>query len=744
MEPLKVMLHGYWERRIGAGQIDAVRVPGTYKPVGECTLALRFDLPSNAAEEGGRWFLCTDGVLSTARFSINGHEVGKAGAYAPCRFEIPGKCFAPQNEIVADIRDISEPFGPTPGRKFEAGLYRDIWIEQRPDTFIESVRLTSVLSEDLATADCTVDVALNGDSSLPVSVTLRERDSGRVVYQGEAPHGQACFRVDSPHLWSPDAPFLYELEARTEDGDAVRDIAGFRMIEVRDRDFYLNGRRIVLAGVCRHEFSEQSGYAPSADEIRYELARIRHAGFNFVRLVHSPQALVVSRIAAELGLMVSEEPGLCFHNLSDEVLVGPALDTFRRLVIRDRNCPSVVSWMIYNECLPNTDYAVRAAALIRELDVGRLIGMADCSRRYDEIREMVRSAGLDYYGINLYGTEPRPYIEVMKIYTDKPLLFTEWGGGYVQNAPKVLTLLCDMFAEHVQNSAEPRVAGGCFWAWADYEERSRGDLVTSRDGFTIEGLTDVEGRDKPELATLSRMCFDMNHPAPVCPAPVEILTHARRPADEVWRPVSLDGVDGEQSSLEDAVDARRVFEGRTRIDYRNRRPHFGSLIVAGIPFTCRKAGAGWPLLLGSGRDTLVIPVDRSVRQVAILGHVAMAGGYPGNSTASCHHGSGEPVPDYGSPASVYEFVFVDGTERIELHHGIHVLRANDIVRWYMTAPRAPETVPAVRSVLHPTFEILRFDLWTRTFEKTGPLKEIRWSLSDPNSIQAMLAVSLLE
>ncbi len=128
--------------------------------------------------------------------------------------------------------------------------------------------------------------------------------------------------------------------------------------------------------------------------------------------------------------------------------------------------------------------------------------------------------------------------------------------------------------------------------------------------------------------------------------------------------------------------------------------------------------------------------------MAVLGHVALFGGYPGSNVWSVYHADREPLREFGQSASSYEFVFEDGTETIPLRHGVHILRANDLCRWWLTAPRAPETVPAARATLHPSFEILRYDLWRHDFGETRVLKEIRWRLEDEESVQGMLGVSI--
>ncbi len=83
-----------------------------------------------------------------------------------------------------------------------------------------------------------------------------------------------------------------------------------------------------------------------------------------------------------------------------------------------------------------------------------------------------------------------------------------------------------------------------------------------------------------------------------------------------------------------------------------------------------------------------------------------------------YHADREPLKALGQPASHYDFIFEDGTETIPLRHGVHILRANDLCRWWRTAPRA-ETLPAVRATLHPSFEIFRYDLWRHDFGRRG-------------------------
>ena len=401
-------LSGPWKRIIDGVHIDEVEVPGSYRPVGECVLEREFSC-NWKLENDERVFLVTEGVLASAEFSVNGQMLGKAGPWCTYRFELPEGLLRRNNTIQARIRDITEPFGPMPGRRFDGGLARPLWIERRSSTFLADMHIVYELSDDLLSASCAVSIETDGTEPNETLVILQESASRRVVARMVVANGRkAEFTLDRPLLWSPDQPNRYRLVAEMKESgmkgsgeEKLTEEIGFRRITADRHDFYLNGQRLLLKGVCRHEFTHRSGYSPSFDELYRELSAIKKAGFNYIRLVHSPHSRDVCRIAAQLGLFVSEEPGTCFHDLTDPAIVEPALESLSRTVKRDRNVPSIFAWLIYNECNPNVDFAQRAAEVCRELDSGCLVSMADCSRRDDEIMAMVQAANLSYYGINI-------------------------------------------------------------------------------------------------------------------------------------------------------------------------------------------------------------------------------------------------------------------------------------------------------------------------------------------------------
>ncbi len=147
---------------------------------------------------------------------------------------------------------------------------------------------------------------------------------------------------------------------------------------------------------------------------------------------------------------------------------------------------------------------------------------------------------------------------MMQTYADRPLVFTEWGGWWSPGNRGVIKALGQCFIEHTRPEACPRMAGFSLWVWQDWEEYSRPEPF-SVDGVTIEGLLDTHGKDKPDLLWLSELCFEMDHPPLVHPAPIEVLLPDAS-QDATWQPISLPK--GDQSALD-----ARVEETRARFRY---------------------------------------------------------------------------------------------------------------------------------------------------------------------------------
>ena len=180
-------------------------------------------------------------------------------------------------------------------------------------------------------------------------------------------------------LWDIENPKLYEIKVKllkdSEVIDEYKDTFGFREAEFRADGFYLNGRRVKLVGLNRHQAYPYVGYAmpqrvqeKDAEILKYEL------GLNIVRTSHYPQSVHFLRKCDEIGLLVFEEiPG--WQHIGDEAWQAESIKNVEEMIKRDYNRPSIVLWGVrINESQDSHDFYVKTNAMAKSLDPIRQTG----------------------------------------------------------------------------------------------------------------------------------------------------------------------------------------------------------------------------------------------------------------------------------------------------------------------------------------------------------------------------------
>ncbi|WP_435212872.1 glycoside hydrolase family 2 TIM barrel-domain containing protein [Streptomyces sp. bgisy034] len=186
--------------------------------------------------------------------------------------------------------------------------------------------------------------------------------------------------VAGVRTWNAETPELYDLTVRLHraDGtvaDTSRHRIGFRDVEVVGRDLLVNGERVFVRGVNRHDFHPLTGRTVSYDDMRADLVLLKRFGFNAVRTAHYPNDPALYDLADELGLYVVDEAAIESHDHAHEIADDPRylnafVDRVSRMVLRDKNHPSVIIWSLGNE----SDYGAghdAAAGWLRRHDPTR-------------------------------------------------------------------------------------------------------------------------------------------------------------------------------------------------------------------------------------------------------------------------------------------------------------------------------------------------------------------------------------
>ncbi|WP_260191931.1 glycoside hydrolase family 2 protein [Actinophytocola gossypii] len=353
-----------------------------------------FDLPPDAA--GLRVFLDFDGVLTAGTPWLNGASLGAhRGGYLPFSHEITGRARSSGNVLAVTVDSRWLPVPPS-GHPSGAGavdyfqpggIYRPVRLRAVPQAFLADVyaRPVNVLDpvNRRVEVDCTVDAAtpLSGD----IVVELRDPD-GSVVATRTVPAAMTApgrttvhatlTGVDAVRLWDVGEPNLYDVVATLRvDGTAVHDHVariGFREARFENGGFHLNGRRLTLFGLNRHQIYPYTGMA-MPDRVQRHDARILFEEFNcnMVRCAHYPQSTAFLDACDELGMLVFEEvPG--WQYVGGAAWQDLVVRDVEQMIRRDRNHPSIVTWGVQvNESAPYRDLYTRTRDLAKRLDPGR-------------------------------------------------------------------------------------------------------------------------------------------------------------------------------------------------------------------------------------------------------------------------------------------------------------------------------------------------------------------------------------
>jgi len=373
-----------------------------------------------------------EAIMGKQQVFVNGKKVVEhLGGYLPVIVNLSEQGVKAGDECVVAVRaDNSDDKSYPPGKKqsaldfcYHGGMYRDVWlIGKSPVAITEALTANKTAGggafvhyDDISEKSATVyiDVEVGNSSSRratpTVAALIRNKEGNAVatvkqrivVEAGRQSTARLAARLDKPHLWSPENPYLYEVEIMVKngginsDGGLVR--AGIRKAEFKGTDgFWLNGRPYhQLIGGNRHQdFAYVGNALPNTQQWR-DAKRLKDAGMTIVRAAHYPMDAAFMDACDELGLFVIvPTPGWQYWN-KDATFAERVHNNTRLIIRRDRNHPCVLMWEpILNETRYPEDFAIKALQITREEFpfTGRPVAVAD-----------MQSAGVkDNYDV-LYG-----------------------------------------------------------------------------------------------------------------------------------------------------------------------------------------------------------------------------------------------------------------------------------------------------------------------------------------------------
>ena len=261
------------------------------------------------------------------------------------------------------------PFGFVIDYLCYGGLYRDVELEVRNSTYIKNV-----LIENTGLRDISVSIDTSGKPKANKLVTEVIDADGKVAASAMG----AKFKLTVPDgkLWSPDNPYLYTLKAKIVDGDTVLDEKsyrfGLRTAKFENDGFYLNGKKMKLRGLNRHQSFAYTGYAMPKSMQRLDADILKNElGVNAVRTSHYPQSQHFIDRCDELGLLVfTEIPG--WQHIGSDAWKDQVVENTREMVMQYMHHPSIILWGVrINESQDDDVLYKRTNAVAHELDRSR-------------------------------------------------------------------------------------------------------------------------------------------------------------------------------------------------------------------------------------------------------------------------------------------------------------------------------------------------------------------------------------
>ncbi|MEV5548716.1 LamG-like jellyroll fold domain-containing protein [Streptomyces sp. NPDC052309] len=365
------------------------------------------DVPKNwkvgKGGKGNRLKLNFGAVDYQARVWVNGTKVAEhTGGYNAFSADITDalKGTGPQEIVVAvtDTGGANQPMGKqstNPGGIFytqSSGIWQTVWMEPVADTSIDDI----VTTPDIDTSSLAVTVR-SDDASAGARVEAVARDArGKVVGRVGGPaNRQLRLPVAKQHLWSPDDPYLYDLDVRLTDGrstDEVGSYFGMREIGVEKVGGFpklvLNGKPVFSLATLDQGFWPDGLYtAPSDEALAFDLEAHKKLGFNAVRKhikVESPRWFYH---ADRLGLLVWQD--FVSGNITDESGQKAFVDQGMEMVRQHHNSPSVIGWIVFNEGWGewNREESGRIAESVKAADPSRVVnahsGVNCCNSKGD-------------------------------------------------------------------------------------------------------------------------------------------------------------------------------------------------------------------------------------------------------------------------------------------------------------------------------------------------------------------------
>lgn len=433
-----------------------------------------------------RVFIHFDGVYSAAVVWVNGKYVGYSqSSNTDAEFDITGFVTTGDNQLSVRVyRWCDGSYLEGQDMWHLSGIHRDVYLVATPKVFVSDHYITSSLNNEATSGSMSVKLTVDNRNTVSTTKTLQvslldaddnQIATGTQTYSGTAKAEKTVTlnSLSNLHPWSAEDPYLYTVVVSQKDENGAEEMAfstkyGFRNITKSGNLININGKRVYFKGVNTQDTHPEYGRAIDMETMMKDLTMMKKANVNTVRTSHYPRQPKMYAMMDALGFYVMDEADVECHynqNLSSNSSWITAMDDrTKRMVLRDRNHPSVIFWSLGNECGGGSNF----------------------STTYNTCKNL-DSRFVHYEGNMSYsdlGSSMYPPVSDVSSrrsgYSGKPYFICEYAHAMGQAVGNLKE-----YWDVIENSNG--IIGGCIWDWVDQSVYDPARLVNgqkkSENGF---------------------------------------------------------------------------------------------------------------------------------------------------------------------------------------------------------------------------------------------------------------------
>lgn len=342
------------------------QIPKVYHDLNEVGIyRRRFSLPD--FWRGRRISLHFGAVKSALYVYINGQYVGYSqGSMTPAEFDVTHFLHAGVNQITLRVLRYSDAtYLENQDMWNLSGISRGVWLIAEPVVRIDDIYAKAALDGTYTNGLLTVEATIINAQPVRRPVTCDVLFNGETIYHEDFElfgrySVRTNWKVPDVLPWSAESPNLYTLTVLTSCPDGFlskKEIrVGFKRVEIRGNILFINGQKVILKGVNRHDFDPDNGWTVPKETYLRDLTLMKKANINAIRTSHYPDDPYFYELCDEMGFYVMDECDVESHGVRRKNVPGSSkqwrdavIDRAKRMVLRDRSHACVCFWSLGNE-----------------------------------------------------------------------------------------------------------------------------------------------------------------------------------------------------------------------------------------------------------------------------------------------------------------------------------------------------------------------------------------------------------